>query len=253
MRRCASIRSSSKAASRPSTTAAAASFSRWRAWETGVSALSSISKPSRSARRRRRRGRMSTSAPPPHSACLSARGCSRCSGARRAHLRPPCSSASLGATSPYHPLQGGCSAAPPADASMVYNGGAQSASIHQIFSGRLDLPARCLWLPRREGIRPRGGHVKDEERYRSRRPSAPSRRTGTCALLPPASQTEPGTYLSRDSQRRATVLRLRADKIVDALRPNVVNDVYSSAEYRLFTFKRALMEIFALEREGAMV
>lgn len=139
--------------------------------------------------------------------------------------------------------------------------GAQSASIHQIFSGRLDLPPGALLVGCRvakEYARARHGHVKKTKSDKIDYPVATVCALETDGYLRFAASgvlENPFRDLSLEEilNDARTVPRLRADKIVDALRPNVVNDVYSSAEYRLFTFKRALMEIFALEREGAMV
>lgn len=150
-----------------------------------------------------------------------------------------------------------------ADAGMTVftNDGAQSVSIHQIFSGRLDLPPGALLTGcsvSREFARARYGHVKKTKNEKIDYPIAT-----VCAL-------ETDGYLRfavsgvhenpfRDMALEEilndtrTVPRLRADKIVEELRPGAVSDVYGSSEYRLFAFKRAIMEIFAMEREGAMV
>jgi len=150
-----------------------------------------------------------------------------------------------------------------ADASMeVYTpDGAQSVSIHQVFSGRLDLPPGALLVGCRvakEYARARHGHVKKTKSEKIDYPVAT-----VCALdadgylrfAVSGVHENPFRDLTLEEifNDTRTVPRLRADKIVEMVRPGAVSDVLGSAEYRLFTFKRALMEIFAMEREGAMV
>lgn len=138
--------------------------------------------------------------------------------------------------------------------------GVWTAPIHQVFSGRLSLPEGAFLTGCRvlkEHARAPHAHIKKTKNERIDYPVATLCALETDGYLRWAASgvlENPFRDLELEeilNDRRAEP-RLRAEKIVEALRPGAVSDVFAAAEFRLFVLKGALMEILSMEREVAL-
>lgn len=136
--------------------------------------------------------------------------------------------------------------------------GVWSAPIHQVFSGRLSLPEGALLTGCRvlkEHARAPWGHIKKTKNEKIDYPVATLcvletdgywRWAASGVLENPFRDLE----LEEIFNDRRAAPSLRAEKIVEALRPGAVGDLYASSEFRLFVLKGALLEVLSKEREA---